>query len=85
MHPAAREALLTLGRVGARVVAAGVDAALETANEVVTTAAQEVSSRISKGRAHAQKIGRKPSRRVTVDIRTVDEQGFEVEEDEEDE
>jgi hypothetical protein len=74
VHPVARETLLALGRVGARVVASGVDAALEAADEVVKTAAQEVATRISRGRAHAQKIGRAPPPRVHVDVRTVEEE-----------
>jgi hypothetical protein len=67
MHPIAREALEKLAQAGARIAAAGVDAGLEIANEMISKAAEEAQARIKRGRAHAQKIGRTPPRRVHVE------------------
>jgi hypothetical protein len=56
MHPVAKEFLVGLAKLGARATAAAVDVALEEAQELVG----EVQTRLSKGRAKAQTIGKKP-------------------------
>jgi hypothetical protein len=76
MHPALHELLVGLGRLGKRAAAAAVGTALEEAQ----TVASEVQSRIARGRSQAQEMGRRPPKRVKVDVVGVDP-GVEVEED----
>lgn len=68
MDPRIIDVLRGLGRIGARATAAAVDTALDEAEEFVA----EIADRIRTGRATAQSIGKKPPRKVVVDVQPVD-------------
>jgi hypothetical protein len=75
LHPAAKELLVGLAKLGARSTAAALDVALEEAQDLVG----EWQTRIGNGRRKAQKISKKPRENVKVSVAQTDARGVDVE------